>query len=172
MYDKLPASEKAKFEELAAEHNEMIKGPPPVDHIYQYVILDILMPILTNISRNQGTIIENVARYLASLDGNDWGQCGDVVFFLQGAYRDAEGATKTFQYVFSTVLWTGCLDLFHYSINYDKRSGKKFELALSDWPAVRKAFSRWAKEALHVVRKSSVSDYFSKVSTSRCSACH
>jgi conjugal transfer/entry exclusion protein len=56
-----------------------------------------------NISRNQSTIIENVAQYLASLDGNDWGQCGDVVFFLQGAYRDAEGSTKTFQCVFSTI---------------------------------------------------------------------
>ena len=27
MYDKLPTDEKAKFEALAAEHNEMIKGP-------------------------------------------------------------------------------------------------------------------------------------------------
>jgi hypothetical protein len=37
MYDKLPPNEKAKFEELAAEHNTMIKGPPPADHIYQYI---------------------------------------------------------------------------------------------------------------------------------------
>jgi hypothetical protein len=104
MYDKLPADEKAKFEALATEHNETIKGPPPADHIYQYVTLDLLVSVLINISRNQDTIIENVAQYLASLDGNDWGQCGDVVFFLQGAYRDAEGATKTFQCVFHTVL--------------------------------------------------------------------
>jgi hypothetical protein len=36
---------------------------------------------------------------LQSLYGSDWGQCGEVAFFLQGAYRNAAGSVQIFQYV-------------------------------------------------------------------------
>jgi hypothetical protein len=59
-----------------------------------------LETVLTRHPRNQDNIFDIVSQQLASLNGNDWGQCGDVAFFVQGAYRDAEGSVKTFQYVF------------------------------------------------------------------------
>jgi hypothetical protein len=34
---------------------------------------------------------------LWNLIGYDWKQHGDVVFFVQGAYRNNENAVKTFQ---------------------------------------------------------------------------
>jgi poly-gamma-glutamate capsule biosynthesis protein CapA/YwtB (metallophosphatase superfamily) len=39
MYDQLPADEKAKFDQLATEHNQRINEPPPADHIHKYGIL-------------------------------------------------------------------------------------------------------------------------------------
>jgi hypothetical protein len=47
--------------------------------------------------RQQLKISDNAAAALMSLRGNDWGQHGEVVFFLQGAYRDKENAVKTFK---------------------------------------------------------------------------
>jgi len=52
-----------------------------------------------NDSRQQKNISANAAAALMSLIGNDWGQHGDIVFFLQGACRKKDGKVQTFQYV-------------------------------------------------------------------------
>jgi hypothetical protein len=36
---------------------------------------------------------------ISDLSGNDWGQYGDLVFFVQIAYRDKEGLVKSLQCV-------------------------------------------------------------------------
>jgi len=38
---------------------------------------------------------------LQQLCGQNWGQYGDIAFFLQGAYCDANGSLKTFKYISS-----------------------------------------------------------------------
>jgi hypothetical protein len=47
--------------------------------------------------RNQSQVCDVATAALWGLIGNGWGQHGDVVFFLQGAYRNNENAVKTFQ---------------------------------------------------------------------------
>lgn len=47
-------------------------------------------------NRNQETIITQVQAKLKGLVGWEWGQCGDLVFFVQGAYRDEKANIKTF----------------------------------------------------------------------------
>ena len=49
--------------------------------------------------RHQKDISANTAAALLSLIGNDWGQHGDIVFFLQGAFWNEDGKVHTFQYV-------------------------------------------------------------------------
>jgi hypothetical protein len=41
---------------------------------------------------------------LWGLRGDDWGQYGEVIFFLQGAFRTKENTVKTFQYVIRALL--------------------------------------------------------------------
>ena len=47
--------------------------------------------------RNQEEIIGGVVKALYKLIGWDWGQYGEAVFFVQGAYRNAENDLKTFK---------------------------------------------------------------------------
>jgi len=47
--------------------------------------------------RNQEDIIGGVVKALQSLVGWGWGQYGEVVFFVQGAYRNADSGLKTFK---------------------------------------------------------------------------
>jgi hypothetical protein len=50
-------------------------------------------------SRNQDHVIEDVLKVLQKLIGWDWGQYGDVVFFVQGAFQNEEGELKLFEWV-------------------------------------------------------------------------
>lgn len=47
--------------------------------------------------RNQKDIIGGVVKALQNLVGRGWGQYGEVVFFIQGAYRSADSGLKTFK---------------------------------------------------------------------------
>jgi hypothetical protein len=47
--------------------------------------------------RNQQTVSHATSLALSALVGYDWGQHGDVMYFVQGAYRRDDGGVKTFQ---------------------------------------------------------------------------
>ena len=47
--------------------------------------------------RNQEDIVGRVARVLNDLIGWDLGQYGEAVFFVQGAFRNAESDLKSFE---------------------------------------------------------------------------
>lgn len=47
--------------------------------------------------RNQNHIAEDVLKALRGLIGWNWGQHGDVVFFVQGAFRDEDGKLRLFE---------------------------------------------------------------------------
>lgn len=49
-------------------------------------------------SRNQNTITEDVLKVLRELVGWNWGQYGDVVFFVQGAFQNEQGKLKLFEW--------------------------------------------------------------------------
>ena len=55
--------------------------------------------LCSHLQRHQNEVSDNATTALWRLIGNDWGQHGDVVFFLQGAYRDENNAVVTFQLV-------------------------------------------------------------------------
>jgi hypothetical protein len=46
--------------------------------------------------RQQANISTNASTALLELIGDNWGQHGDIMFFMQGAYRTEEGKVMTF----------------------------------------------------------------------------
>ncbi|KIM73871.1 hypothetical protein PILCRDRAFT_14861 [Piloderma croceum F 1598] len=117
-YVALPGAEKAKWEALAKEHNDRIKEPPSTEYIYEH----------------QNEVADNATAALWGLRGNDWGQYGEVIFFLQGAFRTKENAVKT----------------FHSSVGIPSESGRSFQQDL-DWTEHRWLFKKWASEMIPVV---------------------
>jgi hypothetical protein len=100
MFEDLDAETRARFEAQAVSHNKTLEEGPGDEHIYKYVRpLTFILMRLTSFDRNQRSIIDGVSSALHRLCGHSWGQYGDVVFFLQGAYRDEQGHLKTFKYV-------------------------------------------------------------------------
>ena len=51
------------------------------------------------VSSQQKNIHNNASAALLALIGDEWGQHGNIVFFLQGAYQNKDGNVQTFQYV-------------------------------------------------------------------------
>ena len=71
-----------------------------------FCILNFVVPKLLLI-RNQKQIIPNTISALRPLIGFDWKGHSDVVFFVQGAYRDSAANVRTFKWVqncFSTAV--------------------------------------------------------------------
>jgi hypothetical protein len=66
------------------------------EHIYYVLSIPILLTLCFS-QRNQKHIVENSIRALRPLIGFDWGQHGDVVFFIQGAFRDDNKRVSTFK---------------------------------------------------------------------------
>ena len=52
---------------------------------------------ISSFARNQNKVGDAATAALWRLIGYGWGQHGDVVFFVQGAYRNNENVVKTFQ---------------------------------------------------------------------------
>jgi hypothetical protein len=90
---------RAEYEEKAAEYNEKIKKGPTDKELYECAFrlyLEFVVPKLPLI-RNQKQIIPNTISALRPLIGFDWKGHGDVVFFVQGAYRDRAADVRTFK---------------------------------------------------------------------------
>ncbi|RXW12070.1 hypothetical protein EST38_g13782 [Candolleomyces aberdarensis] len=79
MFSQLGEAELLEFKEKAAAENEKQKRKPDPQHIYD----------------NQLHLSNNTMAVLRKLGGDDWGQHGSVVFFVQAAYRDQKNRWKT-----------------------------------------------------------------------------
>ena len=58
---------------------------------------NLYINLLLTCHKQQSKISNNAGAALLGLRGNNWGQHGDVVFFLQGTYHDKENVVKTFK---------------------------------------------------------------------------
>ncbi|RXW12217.1 hypothetical protein EST38_g13637 [Candolleomyces aberdarensis] len=77
MFSELGEVEPLGYEEKVAAENEKRRKKPDPEHIYGDQLLN------------------NTAAVLCRLGGDDWGQHGTVVFFVQAAYRDQKNHWKT-----------------------------------------------------------------------------
>jgi len=99
LYDRLSDEERRAYEAKAAKKNEASKVQPEPSEIFKYVNFCLSSPEVNvrPYHRNQGDIVGGVVKVLHNLIGWDWGQYGEAVFFVQGAYRNADSDLKTFK---------------------------------------------------------------------------
>ncbi|KAF5324015.1 hypothetical protein D9611_008445 [Ephemerocybe angulata] len=79
-YDELDSEKRKMYEEKAAEKNRNAHAPPTADEIFE----------------NQQNIGGKTLEALSELIGFKRGQCGDVVYFVQGAYLSKNDKWMTF----------------------------------------------------------------------------
>lgn len=90
----------AEYKEKAAEYNKKIKKGLTDKELYECIsclYLEFVVPKLLPLIRNQKQIIPNTISALCPLIGFDWKGHGDVVFFVQGAYRGRATDIHTFK---------------------------------------------------------------------------
>ena len=99
LYDQLPDEERREYEAKAVKKNEASKAQPEISEIFKQVNFYLFSPEVDvqPYHRNQGDIVGGVVMALHDIIGWDWGQYGDAVFFVQGAYRNADDDLKTFK---------------------------------------------------------------------------
>ena len=94
-------------------------------------------------------VADNATAALWGLRGTDWGQYGEVAFFLQGAFRTKENVVKTFQYVIHALLAKARAYrvMCSLSVGIPSEGGCSFQQDL-DWTEHRRLFKKWASEMI------------------------
>ncbi|KAG6818708.1 hypothetical protein H0H93_002607 [Arthromyces matolae] len=97
MWDALTDEKRADFEERAEALNEEYKLPPDPSLVFEYVSYLVKETLsLIVILRRQSSLVHTVTQSLQPLCGHGWKGHGEVILFVQGAYRDKNDIIKTF----------------------------------------------------------------------------
>lgn len=100
LWDSLDSEQQEKYEALAEAEKAKYSKPPPPAEIYEYVFCAMKFQLTLNFFvRNQDVLVGLVENQLRPLIGWNWGQCGDVVFYVQIGFRDEENHVRTSKFV-------------------------------------------------------------------------
>ncbi|RDB30533.1 hypothetical protein Hypma_007049 [Hypsizygus marmoreus] len=126
LFEELDEDARAEYEAKAAELNARRDQPPDPKLVFG----------------NQDSLIATTSSTLRKMCGWEWGGHGDVVFFVQAAYRDEEGHLKSFNVTVSKEAKSASFSETYTDIKNFRKHFKQFAHELLPAPRVKEMTPR------------------------------